>query len=74
MERIRGTKTGPTNPTNGAPGPAARLDIFGPPPLIEGEDAAAYDELLIRISAAVKRDRRSRLERLPPAALQDQSH
>jgi hypothetical protein len=26
----------------------------GPPPLIEGEDAAAYDELLVRISAAVK--------------------
>jgi hypothetical protein len=54
MERTRGTKTGPTNPTSGAPGPAARLDIFGPPPLIEGEDAAAYDELLVRISAAVK--------------------
>ena len=54
MERTRGTKTGPTNPTSGAPAPAARLDIFGPPPLIEGEDAAAYDELLIRISAAVK--------------------
>ena len=54
MERTEGTKTGPTNPTSGAPGPAARLDIFGPPPLIEGEDAAAYDELLVRISAAVK--------------------
>src|SRR6266498_3203157 len=41
MERTEGTKTGPTNPTSGAPGPAARLNIFGPPPLIEGEDAAA---------------------------------
>ena len=27
---------------------------FGPPPLIEGEDATAYDELLTRISATVK--------------------
>jgi hypothetical protein len=31
-----------------------RLDLFGPPPLIEGEDAAAYNELLLRVSAAVK--------------------
>ena len=28
--------------------------MFGPPPLIEGEDAAAYDQLLARICAAVK--------------------
>jgi hypothetical protein len=48
MERTEGTNKGPTNPTSGAPGPA-RFDIFGPPPLIEGEDAAAYDELLLRI-------------------------
>jgi hypothetical protein len=27
---------------------------FGPAPLVEGEDAAAYDELLVRISAAVR--------------------
>jgi hypothetical protein len=27
---------------------------FGPAPLIEGEDAAAYDELLVRISSAVR--------------------
>ena len=31
-----------------------RLALFGPPPLIEGEDAAAYDQLLVRIYAAVK--------------------
>jgi hypothetical protein len=30
------------------------LALFGPPPLLEGEDAAAYDELLVRISGAVK--------------------
>ena len=34
--------------------PAGRSVPFGPPPLIEGEDAAAYDELLTRVSAAVK--------------------
>jgi hypothetical protein len=54
MDRTKGTKNGPTNPTSAAPEPAARLDIFGPAPLIEGEDAAAYAELLVRISAAVK--------------------
>jgi hypothetical protein len=32
------------------PGPGA----FGPPPLIEGEDAAAYNQLYARVSAAVK--------------------
>src|SRR5262245_14314784 len=58
MERGRLTKS-PTNPTNAVATDAvdwsaARLNLFGPPPLIEGEDAAAYDELLVRISAAVK--------------------
>jgi hypothetical protein len=33
---------------------AERLAALGPPPLIEGEDGAAYDELLLRISTAVK--------------------
>jgi hypothetical protein len=31
-----------------------RLTLFGSPQLIEGEDAAAYDELLGRVCAAVK--------------------
>jgi hypothetical protein len=31
-----------------------RLTLFGPPQLLEGEDAAAYDELLNRVGAAVK--------------------
>jgi len=30
------------------------LAVFGPPLLLEGEDAAAYDELLARVCAAVK--------------------
>jgi hypothetical protein len=33
---------------------SARIKLFGEPHLLEGEDAAAYDELLTRIHAAVK--------------------
>ena len=32
----------------------SRLSLFGVRPLFAGEDAAAYDQLLARISAAVK--------------------
>jgi len=35
-------------------GQVQRLAVFGPPLLLEGEDATAYDELLGRICAAVK--------------------
>src|SRR5262245_11699940 len=35
-------------------GQVRRLAVFGPPLLLEGEDAAAYDELLGRVYAAVK--------------------
>src|SRR5262245_22423794 len=34
--------------------PATRSTLFGHPPLLEGEDAAAYDQLSARICAAVK--------------------
>ncbi|HET8671430.1 MAG TPA: hypothetical protein VFM05_12625 [Candidatus Saccharimonadales bacterium] len=33
---------------------AQRLDLFGPALLLEGEDAAAYDEFVARLFAAVK--------------------
>jgi hypothetical protein len=36
------------------PGQVQRLAVFGPPLLLEGEDAAAYDELLARVCAAIK--------------------
>src|SRR5262249_35683502 len=36
------------------PGQVQRLAVFGRPLLLEGEDAAAYDELLGRICAVVK--------------------
>jgi len=35
-------------------GRSARLALFGPPPPIEGDCAEAYDEVLARISGAVK--------------------
>src|SRR5262245_6168059 len=41
----------------GAPnvsGRVQRLALFGPPPLLEGEDAAIYDQLLARFCVAVK--------------------
>ena len=32
----------------------SRHSLFGPPPVLDGEDPAAYDELFGRVSAAVK--------------------
>jgi hypothetical protein len=46
-----GPRTKTTTPVTVRP---RRLDAFGPPPLIAGEDAAAYDEILARIFAAQK--------------------
>jgi hypothetical protein len=36
------------------PNRGEEIPLFGPPSLFEGEDAKAYDELLMRISSAVK--------------------
>src|SRR4051794_29563425 len=52
MKRIK-LRRSLTNPTNSAQGPTGRMALFGPPLLIEGEDAAAYDQVLARICAAV---------------------
>jgi hypothetical protein len=55
MKRVRLTRAkSSTNTMGGATVTTARLLPFGPPPLLEGEDTAAYDELLLRISTAVK--------------------
>ena len=47
-----------SNQIGTVPKPAAQalscLPIFGPPPLLKGEDAAAYDDLLIRVSGNLK--------------------
>ena len=32
----------------------SRLSLFGPPPLLAGEDSIAYDDLLAQVSGAVK--------------------
>src|SRR5262245_29067373 len=48
-----GGSQSPTKSTN-PPVPAERWDLFGPPPLFDGENTESYDELLARISAAVK--------------------
>jgi hypothetical protein len=40
--------------TTSVSGQAPRLALFGPPLLLEGEDATAYDELLARVNAAVQ--------------------
>jgi hypothetical protein len=52
VSRTNKSKTEIAAPT--APGRVQRLVLFGPPILLEGEDAAAYDQLLARICAAVK--------------------
>jgi hypothetical protein len=38
----------------GRPQPAEQLAFLGPAPLIEGEDAACYDELLAKVSSVVQ--------------------
>jgi hypothetical protein len=43
-----------SQPLTSAAAPAERLKPFGPPPVIEGDDRAAYDALLAQISGAVK--------------------
>jgi hypothetical protein len=55
MERFmnRGDPESSTTPAS-LPEQSGRLALFGPPPLLEGEDTPAYDELLVRISGTVK--------------------
>ena len=55
MERsMSSTDSKPSTTPASLPQRAGRLALFGPPPLLEGEDTAAYDDLLVRISGAVK--------------------
>jgi hypothetical protein len=41
-------------PSNSTSRALNRISIFGPPPILEDEDSAAYDELLARVSGDVK--------------------
>jgi hypothetical protein len=52
VSRTNKSKTEIVAPT--APGRVQRLALFGPPILLEGDDAAAYDQLFARICSAVK--------------------
>jgi hypothetical protein len=52
-KRVRLNSKTRSNSKSMTPTPA-RLTLFGDPPLLEGEDAAAYAELLARIREAVK--------------------
>ena len=52
MKRYRSTLKGKS--MTSAPARVQRLALFGPPLLLEGEDAAVYDELLARMCAAIK--------------------
>jgi hypothetical protein len=47
------TKNLATPPADVAQSPT-KWNFFGPPPLLEGEDSAAYDELLASVSSVVK--------------------
>ena len=42
------------NPESSLPAEPERLDCFGPAPLFEYENSAGYDELLARVSGAIK--------------------
>ena len=50
-ERVRLNQKAKSNKST--PAPVRPLALFGPPLLLEGEDAAAYDELVARMCAAV---------------------
>jgi len=44
----------PSSPTNPPPATATTMPWLPPPPLISGENAAAYDDMLARISGTLK--------------------
>ena len=54
MASKRSRSNSKTKSMTSAPALVQRFAIFGPPPLLEGEDAALYDDLLGRMCAAVK--------------------
>ena len=54
MARQRRRSKPTTTSMTSAPTPAQRFAFLDPPPLLAGEDAALYDELVGRMWAAVK--------------------
>jgi hypothetical protein len=53
IKRVRSDRKAKSK-SNMTPAPARRFRLFGQPQILEGEDAAAYDELLARICDAIK--------------------
>ena len=51
---IRSDRKAKSESKSMTPTPARRFQVFGQPQILEGEDAAAYDELLARICDAIK--------------------
>jgi hypothetical protein len=51
---MNATDANRTAQSTGLPDRGEPIQLFGPPPLFEGEDTKAYDELLTRISTVVK--------------------
>jgi hypothetical protein len=54
MKRVKLKTKSEMRPPSEPDAPARQLLPFGPPALMEGEDATAYDDLLARVSTAVK--------------------
>jgi hypothetical protein len=54
IERVRRKRNPESQSKAVAPAQAPRWRLFGEPNILQGEDSAAYDELLARIYAAVK--------------------
>src|SRR6266487_2569142 len=54
IKRVRSDRKAKSKSKSMTPAPARRFRLFGQPNILEGEDAAAYDELLARICDAIK--------------------
>jgi hypothetical protein len=54
IKRTRSDRKAKSESKSMIPAPARRFRLFGPPQILEGEDAAGYDELLARICDAIR--------------------
>jgi hypothetical protein len=54
IKRTRSDRKAKSESKSMTPAPARRFRLFGPPQILEGEDAASYDELLARICDAIR--------------------
>jgi hypothetical protein len=54
IKRVRSDRKAKSKSNSMTPAPARRFQVFGQPQILEGEDAASYDELLARICDTIK--------------------